>query len=165
MIIPGNATDLARMRVSYSQQPVSHATSDLSDAAFRIVLPVDIPPEAHRPRREDAGGSGDPLDPDVGGSESRVLAAWPLPYRGGELNVAFGISGAVGASGGVAEVGLYDLSGRLVRTLARGSFTGGNARVTWDGRDERGADVPDGTYFLRSVSAGVRHRLKVVVIR
>jgi flagellar hook assembly protein FlgD len=93
------------------------------------------------------------------------LAAWPLPYRGGTLNVSFTLFGGLGAVGGSAEIRLFDLSGRLVRLLADGPFTDGHPLITWDGRDERGVPVPDGIYFLRAASAGVSHRLKIVVIQ
>ena len=71
----------------------------------------------------------------------------------------------MGASGGSAEVGLYDLNGRRVKTLARGSFAGGQQTVTWDGRDDRGAPVRNGIYFLRARSFGHDELLKLVVTR
>ena len=41
---------------------------------------------------------------------------------------------------GVAELDLYDLHGRKVRSLSRGSFAAGQQQVTWDGRDDAGRD-------------------------
>ncbi len=96
---------------------------------------------------------------------ARPLAAWPLPYRNGELNVSFAISGRIGAHGGEAKVGLYDVSGRLVRVLARGGFQGAQQAVRWDGRDDEGNLVRSGLYFLRAESGGERNELKVAVLR
>lgn len=96
---------------------------------------------------------------------SRPLAAWPLPYSGGDLNVAFAIYGRLGDASGRAEVGLYDLAGRLVRTLARGTFAGTHRIVTWDGRNAAGHLVADGVYFLVNRAGSDEARLKVVVIR
>jgi hypothetical protein len=93
------------------------------------------------------------------------LAAWPLPYRGGLMSVSFGVSGAFGSAAGEATVELFDLAGRKVRTLASGTFKSGFHTVRWDGRDERGAAVGSGIYFLRARSAGMSRELKVTVLR
>jgi hypothetical protein len=53
---------------------------------------------------------------------------------------------------GTAEAGplrVYDVTGRLVRTLAP---AGADGRVTWDGRDDAGRVLPAGTYYLRGES-------------
>jgi hypothetical protein len=94
----------------------------------------------------------------------RPLAAWPLPYRGGGLNVSFAIYGRLGAPLGEADVALYDVAGRRVRTLASGTFPSGQQLVTWDGANERGARVPAGIYFLRSRTAGETFHLKLAVL-
>lgn len=76
----------------------------------------------------------------------------PNPGRGAtevELTLA-----AFSGSGSVAgEAILYDLQGRKVATLFRGALAAGRTRTTWNGRDDGGAEVRAGSYFLR-VSAG-----------
>jgi hypothetical protein len=51
---------------------------------------------------------------------------------------------------GQSELAIYDLSGRLVRTLlpSRRRASGGGDAV-WDGRDETGRDLPSGVYWAR----------------
>jgi hypothetical protein len=44
---------------------------------------------------------------------------------------------------------VYDLRGRRVRTLLDGPLGPGNHLFTWDGRDDRGEDVPSGVYIYR----------------
>ena len=44
---------------------------------------------------------------------------------------------------------LYDLSGRLVRTLASEHHKAGYHAISWDARDESGAQAPSGVYFYR----------------
>jgi flagellar hook assembly protein FlgD len=44
---------------------------------------------------------------------------------------------------------VYDLSGRTVRTLLKDKVLGGNQRICWDGTDEAGIAVPQGTYICR----------------
>jgi hypothetical protein len=93
------------------------------------------------------------------------LAAWPLPYSGGELHVSFASPGGLGGGAGETSVELYDLSGRLVRTIARGPRTAGYHSATWDGCDEGGHAAGSGVYFLRARSLGHDERLRVLVIR
>ncbi len=96
---------------------------------------------------------------------AKLLAAWPLPYRGGMLNVSFAVYGHLGAAKGQADVAVYDPAGRLVRTLAGGDFIGGQQLVTWDGLNSQGLPVGDGIYFLRARSSGQSTTLKLSVIR
>jgi len=94
------------------------------------------------------------------------LAAWPLPYRGGALSISFATFGGLGGGTGDAELDLFDVSGRLVRHLARSRFPAGYQSISWDGKDERGVDAPTGIYFLRAKSAaGSERTLKVAVVR
>lgn len=101
----------------------------------------------------------------AGGGESvlaaRSLAAWPLPYKGGALNVSF----VMPARGGAAEVRMIDLAGRHVRTLKRGTAEAGRQVLTWDGRDAAGRNVANGVYFLVSRVGGQESKLKLVVLR
>jgi hypothetical protein len=48
---------------------------------------------------------------------------------------------------------IYDVRGRLIRTLINGAKEPGAYEVTWDGRNDRGADLSSGVYFYK-VSAG-----------
>jgi len=89
-----------------------------------------------------------------------ALRAWPLPYRGGALNVSFALP--AGAAGGVE---LLDVAGRHVRELQAGRVSGGNTVLAWDGRDDAGRAVPNGVYFLVTRVAGRESRLKLVVTR
>ncbi len=88
------------------------------------------------------------------------LAAGPLPYRRGSMNVTFA------SDGGSLEtdVGLYDLQGRRVRTLARGRYPVGFQSVTWDGRDEGRTPVASGGYFLRLSDGGRTVALRKIVV-
>ena len=46
-------------------------------------------------------------------------------------------------------LGIYDVSGRLVRSLADGIHRPGDHVVEWDGNNEAAAEVASGIYFLR----------------
>jgi hypothetical protein len=48
-----------------------------------------------------------------------------------------------------ASLRIYDVQGKLVRTLVQGLQAAGRHEVTWQGRDDRGGAVASGLYFYR----------------
>ena len=89
-------------------------------------------------------------------AEGPWIAA-PNPARAG-AQVSFAVPGP-----GEAELALFGLDGGRVRTLARGTFGPGPSVATWDGRDERGAEVPAGVYFLK-LRAGARNAVRRIAV-
>jgi hypothetical protein len=49
----------------------------------------------------------------------------------------------------LALLAVYDVQGRVVRTLHLGPLAAGEHTIDWDGRDDQGFDVVDGVYFAR----------------
>jgi hypothetical protein len=60
---------------------------------------------------------------------------------------------------------VFDVSGRLVRTLVDGPLPDGNHRYTWDGNNERGSSVASGVYFYILRSESIRQSRKAVLLR
>jgi hypothetical protein len=80
--------------------------------------------------------------PILSGAEPR-LEVWPNPLRkGGEIRFTLGKDRTV-------ALRLYDVGGRLLRTLAQGPAQAGTHRVLWDGLSEEGEASSAGVYFLR----------------
>jgi hypothetical protein len=50
---------------------------------------------------------------------------------------------------GTVVLNIYDLAGRLVRTLHSGRLAAGQHRMVWDGRDDAGRDSASGAYLIR----------------
>lgn len=73
----------------------------------------------------------------------RIDAAWPNPARG-EVRVRWSLP-----RGGDAEVAVFDVQGRRVATLARGTQAAGSHDATWSGRDEQGRPAAPGVYLVR----------------
>jgi hypothetical protein len=96
---------------------------------------------------------------------ARPLAVSPSPLRTGDLSITFAVYGLLGSRSGEVELELYDVTGRRRATIARGSFAAGHQTVRWNGRDDSGMEIPGGVYFLRARSAGIEHRVRVVVAR
>jgi len=49
---------------------------------------------------------------------------------------------------------IYNVQGKLVRTLVQGMETAGSHEVVWKGRDDRGGNVSSGIYFYRLTTDG-----------
>lgn len=64
-----------------------------------------------------------------------------------------------------ARLVVYDVQGRLVRTLWDGVRPAGINEVTWDGRDQRGRAVASGTYFARLSAEGHSSVKSLVLVR
>jgi hypothetical protein len=60
---------------------------------------------------------------------------------------------------------VYDMSGRLVRTLAHGPYEAGVYRVPWDGRNEAGRAVASGVYFYQLDAPGRTESKKMVLLK
>ena len=62
-------------------------------------------------------------------------------------------------------VKVYDVAGRRIRTLLRGSQAAGQHEVTWDGRGDRGTLLMNGVYFVRFTSGGEQREMRVIYMR
>lgn len=60
---------------------------------------------------------------------------------------------------------IYDVSGRLVKTLLSGTHDLGTHNVTWDGRDNGGVSVGSGVYFYRLDAGKFSDTKKMVMLK
>jgi len=77
------------------------------------------------------------------GNDALQLSFEPNPFRG-VTTARFRLSTQERAA-----LTVYDVAGRQVAVLTRGTFAAGAASVGWGGRDEARRDVPAGIYFVR----------------
>jgi cytoskeletal protein CcmA (bactofilin family) len=117
---------------------------------------------------------------DSDASAGETVVACDSEDLGNNVNWLFGASGAGGAAGPRAfaaslapnpfrgnvtarvalpadaawRVRVWDVQGRLVRTLADGAAERGWRSVSWDGRDEAGRAVASGRYFFKIEAGG-----------
>ncbi len=87
----------------------------------------------------------------------RYLTAGPNPMQS-NTTIAF-----AGAANQGVELDVYDLRGRLVRSLMTSGSSSG--QVAWDGRNSSGQNVPQGIYFVRMRDGQDHLQRKVTVIR
>ncbi|HEY7728755.1 MAG TPA: FlgD immunoglobulin-like domain containing protein [Candidatus Eisenbacteria bacterium] len=92
-------------------------------------------------------------------SAPAVYPARPNPFVG-ESEVAFALPQAARA-----ELRVYDVRGRLVRTLVNGPRPAGVYRERWDGRSDDGRPVATGIYLLRFHAGGVAQTQRLLRLR
>jgi len=71
----------------------------------------------------------------------------------------------VPAGGGDVSLRVYDVGGRLVRTLVSGRQTAGEKAVTWDGLNEAGGPVATGVYFCRLIAGDFNEVRKMTILK
>ena len=81
----------------------------------------------------------------------------PNPARG-NVTIDFVLPTAVSR----ARLQVFDLSGRLVRTLLDRPLDPGDQRVSWDGMSSSGTSVPAGLYFIRLAAGAETVTQKVI---
>ncbi len=70
----------------------------------------------------------------------------------------------IGQEGDV-RLKVYDIQGRLVKSLVSAKQRPGSYSVIWDGSDERNQQVPNGIYFYRIYAPGINDTKKAVLMR
>ncbi len=105
---------------------------------------------------EDDGGTTDAADvPTLTAS----VRAYPNPFNP-QTTLRL-----VNPRAGHVEVGIYDVQGRLVRTLASEALPAGPVELRWDGATERGRPAGSGVYFARLRAGGEQASAKLMLIK
>jgi hypothetical protein len=107
------------------------------------------------------------FDPPVAGVDQQGFARdaivlgqnSPNPFTG-STRITF----AVARGGRDAGIEIYDVKGRVVRTLAAGTISGAEASAIWDGKDNAGKPVASGVYFYRVSTGGPQGFKKMVLL-
>jgi hypothetical protein len=92
---------------------------------------------------------------------ARLGLATPNPFRN-----ATSISYAVeGTDAQAIDISVYDISGRVVRRLESGILNPGQYETVWDGRNDDGATVARGMYFVRVISGSKQATTRVMFLK
>ncbi len=105
--------------------------------------------------QEEQGGAS--LD-GVGRSESALMVASANPASGAVLQYTLQERGRV-------SLRVFDVQGRVVRTLIDQDAAAGTFRATWDGRTDRGSEAGRGVFFAQLIADGKVLDSKKVVIQ
>ncbi|HEX5132872.1 MAG TPA: FlgD immunoglobulin-like domain containing protein, partial [Candidatus Krumholzibacteria bacterium] len=102
---------------------------------------------------DSAGNESDPIGPN--GETGNLPASLALRQnQPNPFNPTTLIRYDIPAPGARVTLVIYDVQGRLVRTLVDRSEPAGTRSVEWDGRNNAGSRVASGTYFYRLESGG-----------
>lgn len=88
---------------------------------------------------DDSGSGAEHITPPSG----LTLTASPNPFTG-SVRILFTLDRKT-----KAEISIYDVTGRLVRSISSGTLYPTQHSFEWDGRDQSGVAVPAGVYFCR----------------
>lgn len=88
---------------------------------------------------------------------------YPNPFNP-MTTIAFEIPGASGVRAHVT-LSVFDVRGRLVRTLLDEPRVPGTYQVAWNGRDDRGVRVPSGTYIYKIKAADFSSARKMILLK
>ena len=170
-----NASGTSRVEMSYqtAQSPsgavVSNKNGDatvvMSGFSFAAIRDDELDGLSDRARflRNAIRYSGTgPSDPVTGAPRALINSLsqnYPNPF-----NPATTIAFSLAEKGHVA-INVYDVGGRLVRTLANEARDAGSHTVSWDGRDGNGAPVSSGVYFYKLVSGRFSQTKKMVLLK
>ena len=91
--------------------------------------------------------------------EMKLHSAYPNPF-----NPSTVISFDLKAMSSV-ELSIFDLNGREVAVIFRGSLIAGNHSFMWHGKNGTGNDVPSGIYFTRLISGSQSQVRKVTLLK
>jgi hypothetical protein len=92
-------------------------------------------------------------------TDMAVLPNYPNPFNPG-TTIRFSLPEAR-----EVRVAVYDVEGRLVRSLINGLKPAGINQVPWDGIDNEGSPVASGIYFVRLTGAGQLATRKIVLVK
>jgi hypothetical protein len=114
------------------------------------------------------GNESDPAAPETvtGVTASVIPQTYGLyPNVPNPFNPTTTIGYDVPAGGSQVTLRIYDVAGRLVRTLVNGTQKPGRKTVVWDGRSGSGQMVATGVYFYRMTAPGFEQTRKMVVMK
>lgn len=117
---------------------MSRGTNDMDYTVDAELIPTGIP---------ESGGFG-------------LSAAMPNPFTAG-TEIAY----SVPAGSTRVELSIYNVAGRLVRTLVDGDVAPGGSAASWDGTDANGERAVSGIYFARLRAGGRTDETKMVLLR
>ncbi|MCK4305703.1 MAG: hypothetical protein KAY24_15805, partial [Candidatus Eisenbacteria sp.] len=91
-----------------------------------------------------------------------LIACWPNPATSATRAVCSLPPKFDGCS---VSLELFDVTGRLIRCLVRGTWPAGEHHVDWDGLDAYGSPAPGGVYFWLLHIGGTQVKRQVVLLR
>jgi len=96
---------------------------------------------------------------DQGPPSAALVASYPNPFNP-RVTIEYEL-----ALPGAVELAVFDLRGRLVRSLVTGEQASGRHVTAWDGQDVSGRAVATGTYVCRLLTAQGHEARTLTLVR
>ncbi len=96
---------------------------------------------------------------DLASVPTGLHSVFPNPFNP-MTTLSFGMQQA-----GPVVIKVYDLNGRLVRTLAQRDYPAGSHEITWNGTDDEGRTVASGAYLVRFQSRDKEDVQRVALLK
>lgn len=122
----------------------------LQGGIYRVMVARDL---------TDGSGSGGPIGKGMIPETYQLEQNYPNPFNPA-TSIRFSIPEA-----GLVHLRVYDVTGRVVRTLMDGAPGTGRFLMTWDGTDEAGRRVASGVYFYRLETTGATLTRKMMLLK
>jgi flagellar basal-body rod modification protein FlgD len=91
-----------------------------------------------------------------------------IDFNGGKVDfdgaTAVAASARLEAQASKLDVTITDANGKIVRTLQLGARGAGDVQMAWDGRDDKGAVVPKGSYSMQPVAYDANNKAVSVAL-
>jgi hypothetical protein len=101
---------------------------------------------------------GDDAEIHLSGPVDFLYPSRPNPFRG-TATVRFSL-----AKEGRVEIAIYDVTGRLVRTLHDGKAPAGESTMIWDGTDDAGHRMGSGVFWVEMNAGGYQSTKRLVTL-
>jgi hypothetical protein len=108
-------------------------------------------------KRPGTGVTGNPATPPA--AKTAMLRNSPNPF-GSSTMLEYRLR-----ENGMVNLKIYDLCGRLVKTLVSGRSNAGTYSAKWDGTDAGGKAVPSGVYICRLAAGGVAFSHAIIKLK
>lgn len=89
-----------------------------------------------------------------------LKSVYPNPFNP-EVTIAYQLSEAA-----LVEIGIYDIRGRLIKTLCKGNYASGEHQINWMGRDKSDHIQPSSVYLVRiSINGILNESAKILLMK
>lgn len=152
---------IADLMVKFSRRDVLDSIDELGDIEVTVAGQVDGQGFEGVDTIRIKGKSTEKIAHESGAITDMVTMNPPGIFKSGsDAMIEYNIPEA-----GFARLTIFDVSGRVVTTLIEGSSSAGRFSVSWDGRDQFGADVASGVYFANLETSKEVVTGKIMVVR
>lgn len=150
--LSADATHFVRFDPTYqlAVEPITVLARGTAPTIADVGIAIDRP----------GGTKGEVLsDPDAEAWDTALHAAQPNPFNP-RVTLSFTL-----ASAGEVQLQVFDVRGRVVRTLVNEVRSTGPHTVVWTGQDAHARAVSSGVYFVRLQAGGVVRTQRIVLVR